>query len=170
MILTQEELNAPIPGAPNFTLAELIRSNTATQRGINNTPTDPEIITNLQTLAREALQPCRNTLGPVVVNSGLRLPILNTAIGGSSTSWHCFGKAADIKVPSRSLWDVFCWFYDNVKCVELIAEELPYGWIHVAYSSDYAGPSNTKYKLGGGPVKKASFDDIKKIFKQQGLI
>ena len=169
MVLTKEQLAAPIQGAANFTLLELISSVTATKKGISNVP-DAVAQANLILLAQKALQPCRDALGRMVVNSGYRGPELNTAVGGSPTSWHCKGCAADIEVPGKSLWDVFCWFYDNVPCVELIAENLPNGWIHVAYSKEYTGKAVTKYKLVGQPVKKASFEEIRQVLKQQGVI
>lgn len=170
MNLTKEQLNAPIQGAPNFTLAELIRSNAAISLKLDNTPTDETVIRYLQILAREALQKGRDVFGPMVVNSGYRSPAVNKAVGGSSTSWHSMGCAADIEVPGKSLWEVFAWYAKNVPCVELIAEELPHGWIHVAYSNTYNGPAVTKYKLRGQPVRKATFEEIEKIFKQQRLI
>ena len=170
MEYTESQLKAPIEGAPNFTLWELIRSDTAIRLGINNIPTDADVVRNLELLARNALQPCRNALGATYVSSGYRGPNLNAAVGGSPTSWHSYGKAADITVAGVPLWTVFTWFYDNIPCIELIAEELPNGWIHVAYSDTYNGKAVTKYKLRGGPVRKASYAEIEAIFKKQGLI
>lgn len=170
MKLTQEQLQAPINGAPNFKLAELVRSSAADRLGISNLPTDECTVLSLEELARGALQPLRDALGVTIITSGYRSPAVNKAVGGSNTSWHAKGKAADITVRGRSLWEVFTWLYNNVPCVELIAEELPTGWIHVAYSRDYSGRAVTKYKLVGQPVRKASYEEIQKIFQDQGLI
>ena len=82
----------------NFTLSEMISSQTATRLGIDNTPNDDQI-ENLKELCEKVLQPVRNEFGPVIINSGYRSPKLNAAIGGSSsTSQHCClnGAAADI--------------------------------------------------------------------------
>ena len=84
---------------PNFTLAELIASNTARRLGLDNTPT-PEALRRLQGTA-EMLQRIRDTLGkPVIVTSGYRGPRLNRAVGGVTSSDHMSGQAADIVAPA----------------------------------------------------------------------
>ncbi len=51
----------------------------------------------------ERLQGLRDALGrPVIINSGYRNPAHNTAVGGSPTSYHLRGMAADIRVPGMS--------------------------------------------------------------------
>ena len=76
----------------NFTLQEL----TVTQTGIPNKP-GPQVINNLKLLVRNVLQPARFALGmPITVTSGYRSPAVNTAVGGSPTSDHPTGRAADI--------------------------------------------------------------------------
>ena len=167
--LTMAQLKTPIVNAPNFTLWELTRSAAAERLHLDNMPTEAAT-TNLIILAQHALQPCRDALGVTLINSAYRAPLVNKAVGGSPTSWHEKGCAADLTVRGVPLWDVFTWFYKNIPCVELIAEELPNGWIHAAYSKSYDGPCATKYKLSGHPVRRATFEEIEKIFKQQGLI
>ena len=83
----------------NFTLAELIASDYAERHGINNMPTDHDILENLHVLAN-GLERVRAALGgkAIFVNSGYRGPKLNSAIGGSKTSAHMRGLAADIRV------------------------------------------------------------------------
>lgn len=84
--------------SPHFTLAELVRSDTATRLGIDNTP-PPELMPRLVLLA-ELLERIRSTLGcPVVVTSGYRCEQLNAAIGGVTSSDHSRGHAADIVAP-----------------------------------------------------------------------
>jgi zinc D-Ala-D-Ala carboxypeptidase len=78
--------------SPNFTLAELC----ATQhRGIDNDP-DAATVERLRALAAGLLQPLRDRFGPLLVTSGYRSVPLNTLIGGSPTSAHPFGCAADL--------------------------------------------------------------------------
>lgn len=53
---------------------------------------------NIEALVDEVLDPARRKLGkPIVVNSGFRCPIHNTAVGGVYNSQHVSGQAADIK-------------------------------------------------------------------------
>jgi len=81
-----------------FTLAKLIHSDTARQRGIDNTP-PTELIPNLRMLA-EGLDAVRALLGhPLQISSGYRCPTLNEAVGGTARSQHCLGLAADFVCP-----------------------------------------------------------------------
>lgn len=86
--------------SPNFALDELTASETAARHGIDNTP-DQAIIQNLTRLAN-ALQKVRALLGNkvIIVSSGYRSPELNQKVGGSATSDHCKGLAADFICPS----------------------------------------------------------------------
>ena len=55
----------------NFTLEELIRSDTAERLGIDNVPKDEKVIENLRNLCFEVLQQLRDYVkAPVVINSG----------------------------------------------------------------------------------------------------
>ena len=52
----------------------------------------------------ERLQSLRTTLGrPLIINSGYRNETHNRAVGGSATSYHMRGMAADIRVPGVSV-------------------------------------------------------------------
>lgn len=83
-----------------FSLAELIKSSTATKHHIDNTP-PAEVIKNLQYGVDMVLDPLRRIYGkPIIITSGYRCPKLNTLVGGVSNSWHTQGNAADIHVAS----------------------------------------------------------------------
>lgn len=85
-----------------FSIEELTRSSTARRRGIDNTPNDPEILTNLTELIDKILDPARERLGaPIHVNSGYRCQLLNQVVGGNSNSQHTKGQAADICTRSQ---------------------------------------------------------------------
>ena len=67
-----------------FTIAELCKSKTAMERGIDNTPTK-EAIERLTTLVDNVLDPLREAYGkPITVSSGYRSPKLNSVTKGSS--------------------------------------------------------------------------------------
>ena len=77
-----------------FSLREMTRTST----GLRNVPPDDAYAT-LGRLVHTLLDPLRNDLGqPVRVTSGYRSPQVNAAVGGSRTSRHMLGLAADIKV------------------------------------------------------------------------
>ena len=117
-----------------FTIAELCASGTATARGIDNTP-GAEAVANLTNLVNYLLDPLREMYGkPIRVNSGYRCPKLNSAVGGSATSEHRYGMAADIDAGSKA---------ENKKLFELIKNNFEYGqliderdyaWVHVSFN------------------------------------
>lgn len=81
-----------------FSIAELIRSDTARRLGIDNTPSD-EIKKNLTLFIEKVLDPIREDWGsPIIVSSGYRCPELNNAVGGVKTSGHQYGFCADLQV------------------------------------------------------------------------
>lgn len=131
----------------NFSLAEMVKSETALRQGLDNTPGDAEIA-NLKRLAENVLQPIRNAYGKgVKVNSGFRHPDVNAAVGGSRTSDHCKGMAADIEIPGVANADLAEWIKDNLAFTQLILEfytpGVPdSGWVHVSYD-----PNNLKKQV-----------------------
>ena len=88
----------------NFTLKELIRSNTALRLGIDNTPSK-EGIWKLTLLATELLQPLRNVVGSLRITSGYRSAQLSEAVGSSSNSQHCRYEAVDMQYVKRGKMD-----------------------------------------------------------------
>ncbi len=126
----------------NFSLQELLKSQTALRKGIDNKPAHPEIITNLQILCEKVLQPVRNHFAkPVVINSGYRCPKLNKAVGSSSKSQHTKGEAADIEIPGVSNKELAEYIEDNLPFDQLILEfyngvDPSSGWVHVSYVND----------------------------------
>lgn len=128
--------------AKNFTLTELTKSETATRFGIDNHPTH-EIIENLRGLAENVLQKVRYRFGPVTVTSGYRSQAVNKKAGGSATSDHCKGFAADFEVPGVDNKVLAEWVRDNLKFTQLILEfytgDPESGWVHCSYN-----PANLK--------------------------
>lgn len=125
----------------NFTLAELTKSQTASRKGLDNTPT-PLVEKNLKNLAETILQPLREKLGkPIVINSGYRSPDVNKAVGGSATSAHRFGHAVDLIVPSYAGGDVkkLCQYIvkflkDNNIAFDQVIYEFD-AWVHIGIKS-----------------------------------
>ena len=80
----------------NFTLEEL----TLTSTGYFNTPNEAQTI-NLRIVTAAILQPLRSYLNEkVTITSGYRSIQVNNAVGGSTSSYHLSGMAADFKVKS----------------------------------------------------------------------
>src|SRR5215471_9024651 len=98
--VTQKPVLPPGQLSRHFTLEEMIASETAESRGIDNTPT-AEVTDQLKHLCRHTLERTRDLCGDhsVYVSSGYRCPELNVAVGGASNSAHLYGCAADIVIP-----------------------------------------------------------------------
>jgi zinc D-Ala-D-Ala carboxypeptidase len=128
----------------NFTLAEMVKSDTALRHDMDNTPGEAEI-ENLKRLCEKVLQPVREHFKTgVKVNSGFRHPDVNAKVGGSKTSDHCKGQAADIEIPGVPNADLAKWITENLDFTQVILEFYTQGvpdsgWVHVSYD-----PQNLK--------------------------
>lgn len=119
-----------------FTFKEMIQSNTAKSKGIDNIPTWQEI-DNLKRLINTILDPLREWYNkPIIVNSAYRSEALNDAVGGVSTSFHRQGCAADItggnKIENRKLFD---YIKDNLPFTEMGWENKGQ-WVHIAWNGN----------------------------------
>lgn len=111
-----------------FKVEEFIHSETAEKLGIDNTPTDNEIIENIQ-YTMEYLNKVREEFGePIYVNSGYRCKALNEAVGGSKNSYHMTGLAVDLRWNPK----LFDFMMSNCHFDKLIREKSKKTfWIHV---------------------------------------
>lgn len=144
----------------NFTLAEFTKSQTAERKGIDNTPNE-EHLENAKALFENVVQKVRDNFGPTVLNSGYRGPELNEAVGGSKTSQHCHGQAADIEVPGVPNAEVAEWIKENCDFDQLILEFYTVGvpdsgWVHVSYKGEGENRKSilTAMREGGKTVYK----------------
>lgn len=119
-----------------FTIAELCQSETATAKGIDNTPTK-DIEDKLQKLVDNVLDPLREWYDrQIIVNSGYRCEALNKAVGGASNSQHKYGEAADITAGSKEEnKKLFEYIKDNLPFDQLI-DESNFTWVHVSYKEN----------------------------------
>ena len=131
----------------NFSLHEFTRSQTAERFGIDMTPSD-EVIENIQRLVTGCLQPLRDEGGPINISSGFRPLELNTRIGGSKTSAHIDGDAADFTVTKMTPFEV---------CELVVAMELPFDqiihefgrWSHLGVADVLRAEQLTAYRKNG---------------------
>lgn len=121
-------------------LSEVTKSDTATKRGIDNSPT-PEHLENLKVICTEVFDKVREHFGvPLFISSGYRSAALNKAIGGSATSDHNLGRALDLDQDFRGNGvtnkQVFDYIKDNLEFDQLIWEfgtkDNP-DWVHVGF-------------------------------------
>ena len=117
----------------NFSLEEFVKSDTAEKYNIDNTP-QQNVINNIVSLCG-LLQKIRDKYGkPMHINSGYRCPKLNSKVGGSKTSQHMNGSAADISVGSakqnKELFELIVNMANNkeIQFRQLI-DEYDYKWV-----------------------------------------
>lgn len=143
-----------------FTVEEATRSATARKLGIDNS-FDVQSYENFSYLVEHVLTPARQHFDePLIITSGFRSLELNRAVDGSLTSWHLCGCAADIKFgrnSSRTLQELFEYIGKNLPYTELIAEELPHGWVHVALVRGRENDRRAKVKHKSLPIKCYDF-------------
>lgn len=153
----------------NFTLEELLVSSTAKKYRIDNTPT-ASVKANLQILCKKLLQPIRNQYGKsIVVTSGYRCAALNAKVGGSSTSQHLKGQAADInsgagyKAGGEERYKANAELFDLIYKLggyDQLINEFPDAkgrpqWVHVSYNpalKQQRGQALVAKKVGGKTI------------------
>ena len=141
---------------------EGVYSTTAERLGIDNTPGQYEL-QNMELLAEKVFEPLREYVnGPIAINSFYRSPELNQAIGGSSKSQHCEGRAIDIDdtYGYMSNKEMYEYIKNNLDFDQIIWEfgtdDNP-DWVHVSYVDHdfnrqrclkaYKEDGKTKYKV-----------------------
>lgn len=129
----------------NFTLEELVKSNTAKRLNIPNIP-DTESLINLVKLCIYILQPTRDDYGlPLQISSAFRCSKLNTAVGGVPGSYHLKGCAADILVSSQNDARRLASILNKQKYCDVVLWEKK-SWIHVQMSEHPRHHINLSYK------------------------
>lgn len=122
----------------NFTLEELVYSETARKHCMPNVP-DTQVVVNLTWLAAKVLQPLRDWWGkPISIGSGYRCNALNAMVGGVTGSQHVVGEAVDLCIDGDKekgrKW--FEWIRKNCEFDQLIWEKNAKTgnyWVHVSY-------------------------------------
>lgn len=148
-----------------FTIGELTSSTTARRYNIKNIPSVMEL-NNLTSLVEHLLDPLRELLGkPINVSSGYRCKALNSKVGGSKTSQHMKGQAADIYLKGLS---------NIVIAKVLVASGLEWDqciiekgtlqnpqWIHLSYKT--SGNRNQILYYNGQSYVNVTKEQIKKL-------
>jgi zinc D-Ala-D-Ala carboxypeptidase len=145
-------------------LAEVIRSDTAKRKGIDNSPT-AEHLENLKVISEEVFDKVREYFGvPLFISSGYRSAALNKAIGGSATSDHNLGRALDLDQDGHGNGvtnaDVFNYIKSNLDFDQLIWEfgtDKNPDWVHVGYRKGANRKQILKAVREGGKTKYVAF-------------
>ena len=113
----------------DFTLKELC----VTKTGIHNEPNAIQIEA-LRELALNVLQPARDALGVIRVPSGFRNPKVNAAIGGSRSSQHMKGEAADLQCEDNAALFNFIKTLEFDQLIWEFGDKEQPDWVHVSFA------------------------------------
>lgn len=133
----------------HFTLDEMTRSQTATEKRIDNTPPEAAVC-NLKILCTQVLEPVRAKIGrPIVITSGYRCAKLNAAVGGVLKSYHTKGMAADIRIDNlKDAYNLAKLLNDRpLTDLVLIEHSSSAQWLHVQWSRYPRHRVNFDYKV-----------------------
>jgi hypothetical protein len=142
--------------SPHFSLEELATTAKASLAEENLTSAKL-YLPALYTLASTVLESLRIAWGkPIKVNSGFRSLAVNTAVGGSKTSQHMLGQAADITtgnaLDNKALWELALklGLAGDLRFGQLILEE-PSGssWVHVSLGKPFRAAEGQVMKFNG---------------------
>ena len=145
--------------SPHFTLREMAGTSHRSLMDAN-LEESRSFIDPLRALCSTLLEPVRARFGaPVVIHSGFRGDTLNQAVGGSTTSQHPKGEAADFRVVGVPLVDVWMWIArdSGLPFGQLILEGYAAGepsWIHLSLGAPWRPAAKC------GQVMKASVDPV----------
>lgn len=149
---------------PNFSRAEMLVSSTASRHGVSNEPATAEIEANIASTAwklqgiREALAKHYGRTYPIRIFSVYRSLAVNNLVGGSKSSAHMRGMAADIIVPGLRNRELAAFLKANVVGYDQIILEFPDspsgGWVHIGWATRPRGQLLTASKQGGVTVYK----------------
>ena len=134
----------------HFKLSEFTQSGTARRHKVKNVP-GPREVERLRFLCVKSLEPMRRRFGVIRITSGFRCKKLNALVGGSPTSQHVLGEAADIHTGGRELSEkMFGFAKQNIPFDQLILEHNPaHGiyWLHISLRSDRPGNRHEAFFL-----------------------
>ena len=94
-------------------------------------------------LVAEMLEIIRAKFGAVRVTSGFRGPAVNAAVGGSASSQHSKGEAADIVCPAVTVDELHRWIVveSGIAFGQCILEKPGSSvWVHVSLGAPYRDP------------------------------
>lgn len=134
----------------NFTLSELIHSDTAEKYNINNMP-DIKSLDNLLYLICDCLQPVREVFQkPMIITSGFRTKRVNELCGGSKTSEHLTGCAADFIIKGLSVAEIVQRIRRTTIPYNQLIEEHSQNtcWVHISYKKTGNKREVLRYKNG----------------------
>ena len=122
----KENLN-DIRLSPHFKLGEFLNLD----KYADNTPT-MQAVANMTYGCHMLLEPARQVVGPIIINSGFRNDDVNRKVGGVKNSQHLLGQAADIRPrDSAKFQQLIDFLQHHPQTDQLLTGS---GWLHISWS------------------------------------
>ena len=122
----KENLN-DIRLSPHFKLGEFLNLD----KYADNTPT-MQAVANMTYGCHMLLEPARQVVGPIIINSGFRNDDVNRKVGGVKNSQHLFGQAADIRPRDPAMFQQLIDFLQHHPQTDQLLTGS--GWLHISWS------------------------------------
>ena len=78
------------------------------------------------------LEPARQVIGPIIINSGYRNPRVNALVGGVKNSQHLLGQAADIRPKDPKQFQRLVDFFKSHELTDQLLTGS--GWLHISWN------------------------------------
>ena len=113
--------------SPHFKLSEFLN----TDKYPDNKPSMQDVV-NMTYGCQMLLEPAREEVGPIIINSGFRNSRVNRLVGGVANSQHLLGQAADIcpKDPEQ-FWRLVEFLKACSYTDQLLTGN---GWLHISWN------------------------------------
>ena len=113
--------------SPHFKLGEFIKQS----KYPDNKPTMQDVA-NITYGCLMLLEPARQVVGPILINSGFRNARVNTLVGGVRNSQHLLGQAADIRPKDHRKFQLLVDFLKNSEYTDQLLTGN--GWLHISWT------------------------------------
>ena len=122
----KENLNS-VKLSPHFKLSEFLNLG----KYPDNIPT-MQVVANLTYGCHLLLEPARQEVGPIMINSGFRNARVNRLVGGVNNSQHLLGQAADIRPADPKQFAKLVDFLKNWEHTDQLLTGN--GWLHISWN------------------------------------
>ena len=113
--------------SPHFRLGEFINLH----KYPDNKPT-MQYVANMTYGSLMLLEPARQVVGPILINSGFRNPRVNALVGGVRNSQHLLGQAADIRPQDPQQFQRLVDFLQSHDLTDQLLTGN--GWLHISWN------------------------------------
>jgi hypothetical protein len=122
----KENLN-DIRLSPHFMLSEFLNL----KKHPANIPT-MQAVANMAYGCHQLLEPARQIVGPIIINSGFRCEAVNRQVGGVKNSQHLIGQAADIRPKDPAQFQALVDFFRNWEFTDQLLTAS--SWLHISWN------------------------------------